>query len=71
VKRKYQIRGVSCTGCVERVKQTLESHPSIEKAEILLTSKGITLITMKKALSIVELQSQLDELNGYTIVETD
>jgi copper chaperone CopZ len=69
MKRKFQISGISCGGCVARVKKTLEEHPNIEKAEIFLAPQGATLITMKVALSVAELQKQLDELNGYTITE--
>jgi len=69
MKRKFQINGISCGGCVARVKKTLESHPNIEKAEISLAPKGAALITMKEALSVDELQKQLDGLIGYTISE--
>jgi len=67
--QKFQINGISCGGCVTRVKKTLEEHPNIEKAEIFLAPKGATLITMKENLSIAELQKQLNKLNGYTITE--
>ncbi len=69
MKQKFQINGISCGGCVARVKKTLEEHPNIEKAEIFLAPKGATLITMKEPLSIDELQKQLSKLNGYTITE--
>ena len=67
MKQKFQIDGVSCDGCATRVKKTLEAHPNVEKAEIFLAPKGATLITMDKALSLAELQEQLDQLKGYTI----
>ncbi|MDE1206288.1 heavy-metal-associated domain-containing protein [Tenacibaculum larymnensis] len=69
MKQKFQISGISCGGCVARVKKTLENHPNIEKAEIFLAPKGASLITMNAALSVAELQKQLDGLNGYTITE--
>ena len=69
--QKYQINGISCGGCVARVKKTLEEHPNIEKAEIFLAPKGATLITMKEALSVDELQNQLNALSGYTITEME
>jgi copper chaperone CopZ len=69
MKRKFQINGISCGGCVARVKHTLEAHPSIEKAEILLAPKGATFITMKNTLSVDELQKQLDTIEGFTIEE--
>ena len=69
MKRKFQINGISCGGCISRVKKTLEEHPKIEKAEIFLAPKGATFITMTENLSITELQKQLSKLNGYTITE--
>ena len=69
MKQKFQISGISCGGCVARVKKTLENHPNIEKAEIFLAPKGAALITMNEALSVADLQKQLDRLNGYTITE--
>ena len=69
MKQKFQISGISCGGCITRVKKTLENHPNIEKAEIFLAPKGASLITMNAALSVAELQKQLDGLNGYTITE--
>tara|TARA_R110002072_G_scaffold267486_2_gene426453 strand:- start:462 stop:677 length:216 start_codon:yes stop_codon:yes gene_type:complete len=69
MKQKFQIDGISCGGCVSRVKNTLEKHPNIEKAQIYLAPKGATLITMKKILSVDELQKQLNTLDGYTITE--
>ena len=69
MKQKFQINGISCGGCVARIKKNLEAHPNIEKAEIFLAPKGATLITMNDNLSIDELQKQLSKLNGYTITE--
>ncbi|MAY21231.1 MAG: copper resistance protein CopZ [Flavobacteriaceae bacterium] len=69
MKQKFQISGISCGGCVARVKKTLEEHPNIEKAEIFLAPKGAALITMNETLSVADLQKQLDGLNGYTITE--
>ncbi len=69
MEQKFQINGIGCGGCVARVKKTLEDHANIERAEISLKPKGSTLITMSKALSVEELQQQLNALNGYTITE--
>ncbi len=69
MKHRYQINGISCSGCVARVKKTLEAHPDIEKTEIFLHPKGATIISMKEELSIEDLQRQLNELEGYTITE--
>lgn len=69
MKQKFQIDGISCGGCVARVKKTLEEHPNIEKVEVFLAPKGATIITMNETLSVPEIQKQLDVLNGYTITE--
>jgi len=69
MKQKYQINGISCSGYVARVKKTLKAHRDIGKAEILLEPKGASLIAMKNALSVDELQKQLNAHNGYTITE--
>ena len=69
MKQKFQINGISCGGCIARVKKTLEEHPNIETVEIFLEPKGATIITMKKNISIDELQKQLNTLGGYTISE--
>ncbi|MEG3657735.1 heavy-metal-associated domain-containing protein [Arenibacter palladensis] len=69
MKRKFQIDGIGCGGCVARVKKVLDANPAIEKTEISLNPKGATIISMKEELSVDDLQRQLDELGGYTIKE--
>ncbi|HEA23689.1 hypothetical protein LCGC14_1618730 [marine sediment metagenome] len=69
MKHKYQISGISCGGCIARVKKTLEAHPDIEKAKIFLSPKGKAIISMEKKLSVEDLQEQLNQLEGYTITE--
>jgi copper chaperone len=67
--RKYQIDGIGCGGCVTRVKKTLEAHPAIDKTEIFLNPRGGAVINMTEALTIDELQKQLNVLDGFTIKE--
>lgn len=69
MKRKYQIDGISCGGCIARVKKVLESHEDIEEAKIFLSPKGVAKIRMNSNLSVDDLQKQLDQLEGYTISE--
>ncbi|ASV30881.1 MULTISPECIES: heavy-metal-associated domain-containing protein [Flavobacteriaceae] len=69
MKHTYQINGLSCGGCIARVKKTMEAHPDIEKTEIFLSPKGKTIISMKEKLSVEDLQKQLNKLEGYTITE--
>lgn len=69
MKQKYQIEGISCGGCVTRVRKTLEAHPAIEKTEIFLNPKGKTIISMKEKIPLEDLQKQLNQLEDYTITE--
>jgi len=69
MKRKFQIDGIGCGGCVARVKKTLEAHPAIEKTEIFLNPKGAAIINMTEALTVNELQQHLNTIEGYTIIE--
>lgn len=69
MKRKFQIDGIGCGGCIYRVKRVLEAHPAIEKTEVLLNSKGVTFIKMNMKLTVNELQKQLDTIEGFTITE--
>lgn len=69
IKQKFQISGISCDGCISRVKKTLEEHPKIEKVEIFLAPKGATIISMNETLSVQDIQKQLDKLGEYTITK--
>ncbi|MBO6829384.1 MAG: heavy-metal-associated domain-containing protein [Muricauda sp.] len=69
MKRKYQIDGISCGGCITKVKKVLESHEDIEEAKIFLSPKGVAKISMKSNLSVDDLQKQLNRLEGYAISE--
>ena len=69
MKKKYQINGISCGGCIASVKKTLEVHPNIERAQIFLEPKGAAIVTVSESLTVDELQEQLNTLKGYTITE--
>lgn len=69
MKRKFYIDGISCAGCISRVKEALESHPAIDKTEIFLNPIGAAIISMTERLSIDDLQKQLDTFEGYSITE--
>jgi len=71
MKRKFQIEGISCGGCVTGVKRLLEAHPGVVKTQIFLHPIGATIIDMKEELSVEDLQKQLDELGGYSITKLD
>ncbi|HBU76856.1 MAG TPA: copper chaperone [Muricauda sp.] len=69
MKYRYQINGISCGGCITRIKKTLEEHPEVEQVEVFLQPMGATIVTMNKKLTVEELQGQLNKLEGYTIAE--
>lgn len=69
MKRKFQIDGIGCGGCVKRVKKVLEEYPAIERTEVFLNPWEATFIKMNKKLTLDELQEQLDHIEGYTIKE--
>lgn len=69
MKQKFRIDGICCGRCIPRLKKTLEAHAAIEKAEVFLNPIGITIITIKEALSVDELQKRLNTLEDYTITE--
>lgn len=71
MKKKFQIDGISCGGCITRVKKVLEALDAIDEAKIFLNPKGVVEISMKENLSVHDLQKQLDELEGYTINEIE
>lgn len=66
MKVKYELEGMSCDGCVRNVKQNLLKHPDITDAEVNL-DPPFAIITMNKAISIAELQLQLDKAGNYKI----
>lgn len=70
MKKRYQIEGISCGGCIARVKKALEAHEKIEEVNIFLKPLGAANIRMEEKLSVEELQQQLDHLDGYRIVES-
>jgi len=67
MKLSYQIDGISCGRCISKVKQTLESHPLIEKVEISLNSLGLTTIKMKERIDTDYLQQIISKVGNYTI----
>tara|TARA_R110000868_G_scaffold308922_1_gene570343 strand:- start:476 stop:691 length:216 start_codon:yes stop_codon:yes gene_type:complete len=67
MKLKYQIDGMSCGGCISKIKKTLESHPLIEDVEISLNSLGASTIKMKEKIDANYLQQVLSKVGNYTI----
>lgn len=69
MKKKYQIQGMSCCGCVNSVKNALQKYPGVEEAEVDLHPQE-AIITMNKDINVKDLQTQLSKSGHYTIKET-
>jgi copper chaperone len=69
MKKKYELSGMSCGGCVNSVKHILLQIPNVEEAEVYLHPQS-AIITMSKLIDTKELQTQLSKSGNYTIKET-
>ena len=67
--KEYELQGMSCGGCVSNVKRALLQVPDVTEAEVQLKPQS-AVITMKKSVSVDELQDQLTKAGHYTIKET-
>ncbi len=68
MKKKYEIKGMSCGGCVSHVKKALLQQPDVTEVEVELNAKTAS-ITMSKPVDIKELQTELDSAGHYSIRE--
>jgi copper chaperone CopZ len=64
----YNISGVTCSGCVAKVKSRLLMHPEVTAAEITADGHGST-ISMQKHVTVNELQDAIGRDSKYTIEE--
>jgi len=58
MKKNYEIKGMSCGGCVSNVKRAFLQLPDVTEADIQLNPQSATL-TMSKPVDVEELQAQL------------
>ncbi len=68
MKKEYAVEGMSCGGCVNKVKRALLEVPDVTEANVQLDPPG-AVITMNKFISEEELQAQLTKAGHYTIKE--
>lgn len=68
MKKKYELEGMSCGGCVNNVKRTLLELPDVIEAEVQL-QPPIAVLTMSKSVEIDALQAQLEKSGHYKIKE--
>ena len=68
MKEVYKVRGMTCEGCANSIKETLESNEFISSANISLQNENINIISDKK-FTLLELNSLIDNLGEYKIYE--
>jgi copper chaperone CopZ len=66
----YNIKGITCNGCVAKIKSELLKLGDITQADVQLTSPQAT-IKMQKHVPVEVLQSALQKAGHYTITEAD
>jgi copper chaperone CopZ len=64
----YTVDGITCEGCVAKVKHKLLSHPDITAAEVSLEGQK-AVITMQRHLTVDELQDAIGRGTKYVITE--
>lgn len=64
----YEIKGMSCSGCVENVQNALRNHPDVISADVTLNPPKAS-VQMKNHLSIADLQEHVSKAGRYTITE--
>lgn len=64
----YTVSGITCNGCVAKVKSKLLMHPDVTAAEVTLEDQK-AVITMQRHLSLTELQDAIGRDTKYKISE--
>lgn len=70
MKHNYTINGMTCNGCVAKVKSELLKLGDVSEAEVQLEAPQ-AIITMQKHIPVETLQSVLKKAGNYTISEAD
>ena len=68
--KKYTITGMTCEGCLLKVKKAINSFPSIEVVDIQLDYPQVNIFS-NKSLNFDEINFELKKRGNYTIVDTD
>ena len=68
MKKQYNISGMTCGGCVAKVKKTLEAIPEVQSAQVQLEApEGI--LSLKREIPVELLNDKLRAAGNYTIKE--
>ncbi|MDZ4809964.1 MAG: heavy metal-associated domain-containing protein [Bacteroidota bacterium] len=65
MKINYQIQGMSCGGCVNKVMGALLEIPEVEDADVQLNLQSV-LLTMPDPVAVEVLQAQLGKVGNYS-----
>ena len=65
---KYQVSGITCEGCVSKVKSLLEKIPGVTASAVGLDGK--VELTMSHHVATAELQAAMRDYPKYQLVET-
>ena len=65
---KYNITGISCSGCVANIKKALESVPGVTKAEVQKETPNAT-VTMEQQIELSVLQQAVKQYGNYRMSE--
>src|SRR5438045_1908734 len=65
----YKVTGMTCEGCVAKVKHKLLAHPDVTAADVKLDDQNVT-VTMQKHISLEDLQSAIGNDSKYKIIAT-
>ncbi len=68
MKKKYELNGMSCGGCVSNVKRALLQVPAVSDADVHLNPQE-AIITFNESVAVDVLQTQLNKAGHYTIKE--
>ena len=68
--KTYSIQGMTCGGCVSKVKKQLEGHAVIQAAEVGLNPAEAK-ISFNRAMELRELQTIVSQAGNYSIAEKE
>ena len=68
MKKKYELAGMTCGGCVKSVKKAFLEIPDITDADVHLNPQTAEL-TMNNPIALEVLRAQLKKTGHYTISE--
>jgi copper chaperone CopZ len=66
----YQIEGMSCGHCVQRVQKALSSHPDVTEVQVS-QNPPLARLQTNHPIQIEELQSLLNKAGAYTLTGQD